>query len=78
MAKEPSEKTLDELAQDMRTRADGLTHLTAAAEMRLRRIRAQLRATRYMLVSAVAAAVAAVGSAIAAGVACYVAFRGGR
>jgi hypothetical protein len=59
-------------------RADSLDHLTAKAEMERRRTEAQLRATRYMFASAVAAAVAAVGSAIAAGVACYVAFRAGR
>ena len=39
MAKAPSEKTLDELAQDMHTRSEGLTHLMAKAEMELRRTR---------------------------------------
>src|SRR5262249_12828684 len=47
MAKVLSEKTLDELAQDMHTRAEGLTHLMAKAEMELRRTKAQLRATAY-------------------------------
>ena len=74
VAKPPSEKTLDELAQDMHTRADGPAHLMASAEMELRRTRAQLRATACMLVASTAAAVAA---AIAAGIAAYLAFHGG-
>jgi hypothetical protein len=74
MAKTPSEKTLDELAQDMHTRSEGLTHLMAKAEMELRRTRAQLRATIYILVASIAAAVSAASAAIAAGVA---AFHGG-
>jgi hypothetical protein len=63
MAKAPSEKTLDELAQDMHTRADGLTHLMAKAEMELRRTRAQLRATSYMVAASIAAAVSAASAA---------------
>jgi hypothetical protein len=77
MAKSPSEKTLDELAQDMHTRSEGLTHLMAKAEMELRRTRAQLRATIYILVASIAAAVSAASAAIAAGVAAYAAFHGG-
>ena len=49
MAKAPSEKTLDELAEDMHTGPEGLTHLMAKAEMELRRTSAQCRATTYML-----------------------------
>jgi hypothetical protein len=41
LAKAPSEKTLDELAEDMHTRPEGLTHLMAKAEMELRRTEAQ-------------------------------------
>ena len=78
MPKAPSEKTLAELAADMHTRAEGLTHLMAKAEMELRRTEAQLRATTYMLVASVAAAVSAASAAIAAGAAAYVAFLGGR
>ena len=48
MPKAPSEKTLAELAADMHTRAEGLTHLMARAEMELRRTEAQLRATTYI------------------------------
>jgi hypothetical protein len=33
LAKAPSEKTLDELAEDMHTRPEGLMHLMAKAEM---------------------------------------------
>jgi hypothetical protein len=47
LAKAPSEKTLDELAEDMHTRPEGLTHLMAKAEM-VRRTSAQRRATTYM------------------------------
>src|SRR5467141_2052172 len=59
MPKAPSEKTLAELAADMHTRAEGLTHLMAKAEIELRRTEAQLRATTYMLVASIAAAVPA-------------------
>jgi hypothetical protein len=69
MPKELAAKTLDELAQDMHTRAEGRTHLMAKAEMDLRRTKAQLRATAYTLVISVAAAVSAASAAIAAGVA---------
>ena len=74
MAKVPSEKTLGELAEDMHTRADGLTHLMAKAEMELRRTSALLRAVSYMRAASVAAAVSAASAAIAAGAAAYVAF----
>jgi hypothetical protein len=77
VAKPAAEKTLDELAQDMHTRADGPAHLMAAAEMELRRTRAQLRATSYMLLASIAAAVAAGSAAIGAGIAAYLAFHGG-
>ena len=77
VAKPAAEKTLDELAQDMHTRPDGPAHLMAAAEMDLRRTRAQLRATSYMLLAVIAAAVAAASAAIAAGIAAYLAFHGG-
>ena len=75
MTKELSEKTLD-AAQDMHTRAEGLTHLMAKAEIERRRTEAQLRATAYMLVLSVAAAISAASAAIAAGVAAYVALGG--
>jgi hypothetical protein len=74
MAKHPSQMTEAELAQDMWKRADSLEHLMAKAEMERRRTEAQLRATRWMLVSATAAALSAVASAIAAAIACYVTF----
>ncbi len=77
MAKAPSEKTLDELAEDMHTRPEGLTHLTAKAEMELRRTSAQRRATTYMFfVASTATAVSAAAAAITAGIAAYVAFMG--
>ena len=66
MAKAPSEKTLDELAEDMHTRPEGLTNLMAKAEMELRRTTAQRRATTYMFVASIAAAVSA-EAAITAG-----------
>jgi hypothetical protein len=75
LAKAPSEKTLDELAEDMQ-RADGLTHLMAKAEMELRRTRSQLRAVSYMRAASVAAVVSAASAAIAAVAAAYVAFLG--
>ena len=78
MAKAPSEKTLDELAEDMHTRPEGLTHLMAKAEMELRRTSAQRRATTYMFfVASTATAVSAAAAAITAGIAAYIAFRGG-
>jgi len=77
LAKAPSEKTLDELAEDMHTRPEGLTHLMAKAEMELRRTKAQRRATTYMFVASIAAAASAAAAAITAGIAAYVAFRGG-
>jgi hypothetical protein len=77
VAKPPSEKRLEELARDMHTRPDEPAHLMAAAEMELRRTRAQLRASAFMLVASIAAAVSAAAAAIAAGVAIYLALRGG-
>jgi hypothetical protein len=77
LAKAPSEKTLDELAEDMHTRPEGLTHLMAKAEMELRRTSAQRRATTYMFVASTATAVSAAAAAITAGIAAYVAFHGG-
>jgi DNA-binding response OmpR family regulator len=71
----PSGKTLDELADDMHTRPESLTHLMAKAEMELRRTSAQRRATTYMFVASIATAVAA--AAITAGIAAYVALHGG-
>jgi hypothetical protein len=44
MAKQAAEKTLEELAQDMCTREDSLTHLTARAEIVRRQTQAQLDA----------------------------------
>jgi len=70
-------RRLDELAQDMHTRTERLTHLMAKAEMELRRTTAQRCATIYMLVASIAAAVSAAAAAITAGIAAYVAFRGG-
>jgi hypothetical protein len=59
MAKFPQDKTYDELAQDMCTRADGLQHLTAKAEM-ARRAAVQDRFRSWvMLASTIIAAVAA-------------------
>jgi hypothetical protein len=77
VAKPVAEKTLEELAEDMHTRADGLAHLTAAAEMERRRTRAQIRAATCTLVAAIAAAVSAASAAIATGVALYLTFHGG-
>jgi hypothetical protein len=44
LVKAPSEKTLDELADDMHSRPEGLTHPMAKAEMEVRRTSAQLTA----------------------------------
>jgi hypothetical protein len=77
LAKAPSEKTPDELAEDMHTRPEGLTHLMAKAEMELRRTSAQRRPTTYMFLASIAAAVSAAAAAITAGIAAYVAFHGG-
>lgn len=77
VSKPPSERTLDELAHDMHTRPDEPAHLMASAELELRRTRAQLRASAFMLVASIAAAVSAASAAIAAGVATYLALRGG-
>jgi hypothetical protein len=77
LAKAPSEKTLDELAEDMHTRLEGLTHLMAKADMELRWTSAQRRATTYMFVASIATAVSAAAAAITAGIAACVAFHGG-
>jgi hypothetical protein len=52
MAKQPHEKTLFELAQDMCTRADSLVHLTAAAEITRRQTQAQLDACKAQIAAA--------------------------
>ena len=65
-AKAAQKKTYDELAQDMCTRADGLPHLTAKAEMARRAALVTLRNSRLMLTSAIIAAVAAIASAASA------------
>jgi hypothetical protein len=66
MGKEPKDKTLDELMQDMCTRADCLEHLTAKAEMARREALQVQRNNNYMLVSVIVAAVAALASALSA------------
>src|SRR5262249_52149943 len=76
VAKPPSEKTLEELAQDMHTRADGPAHVAASAEFELRRTRAQLKATTRMLLVSIAAGISAASAAVAAAIAVYLAFRG--
>ena len=75
MAKAPSEKTLDELAEEMHTRPEGLTHLMAKAEMQLRRPSAPNAAPRLTCFVA-SIAMAASAAAAAAGIAAYVAFHG--
>jgi len=72
LAKAPSEKTLDELAEDMRTRPEGLTHLMAKAEMEVRRTSAQLTCSRGFNRDGGVRGTAA----ITAGIAAYVAFMG--
>src|SRR5262245_65518277 len=67
VAKPPSEKTLEELAQDMHTRADGPAHVAASAEFELRRPRAQVKATTRMLLVSIARGVRAASAAIDAG-----------
>jgi len=66
MSKSAQEKTYDELAQDLCTRADGLTHLTAKAEMSRREALETRRHNRYMLASVIVAAVSAIASAVSA------------
>jgi hypothetical protein len=66
MAKEPQDKTLDELMQDMCTREDCLEHLTAKAEMVRRDAAQKERNNRYLLASVVIAAIAACASAFSA------------
>jgi hypothetical protein len=66
VAKEASEKTLEELAQDMCFRADSLPHLTARAEITRRQTKAQLDACAAQISAATAerdAAQAAVATA---------------
>jgi hypothetical protein len=76
MAKKPiDEMTERELAQEMGSKpVTDWGHHAAKAELEGRRTQAQLRATRYMLVSSTAAAVSAIASAIT----CDLAFRSGR
>jgi hypothetical protein len=71
MAKEPAKMSWAELAQEMHKRPDTFDHLMAWAEMERRR-------SRYMVISAFAAAVSAVFSAVAAIVAAIVAGHGRR
>lgn len=66
MAKEPHEKTYNELAQDMCTRQDCLEHLTAKAEMARRAAIQDRRRSGMMLASVIVAAVAAGASACSA------------
>jgi hypothetical protein len=66
LAKAPSEKTLDELAEERHTRPESLTHLMARPEIRLRRTSAQRGATTYMFVASIATAVSAAAAAITA------------
>jgi len=66
MAKEPHEKTYDELAQDMSTRPDHLVHLTAKAELARRAAIHDRRRSWIMLASTVIAAFAAIASACSA------------
>ena len=85
LSKKPEDMTLEELALDMRKRADSLDHLTAKAEMTRRQMVSSIDATiaqkaaadaatnnaQYMLWSVVVAAIAAVASAISAVAAAY-------
>jgi multidrug resistance efflux pump len=66
MAKDVKEKTYDELAQDMCTREDSLTHLTAKAEMARRAALVSERNSKYVRISAVIATCAAIASASSA------------
>lgn len=66
MAKEPKEKTYDELAQDMCTRADSLPHLTAKAEMARRAAVQDQWKSWIMLASVIVAAISATASAFSA------------
>jgi len=66
LAKEPKDKTYDELAQDMYKRPDSLDHLTAKAEMARRSASVSLRNSRLMLASVLIALVAAIASAASA------------
>jgi hypothetical protein len=80
LAKEMSEKTLDELAVDMYTREDALPHLMAKAEVTRRLTVAQLDAAKatietanftkqnaqYMLASVIVALLSALAAATSA------------
>ncbi len=66
MAKEPKDKTYDELAQDMCKREDCLEHLTAKAEMTRRTAVQATWNGRYMLASVIVAAASAIASAFSA------------
>jgi hypothetical protein len=80
MAKEMKDKTLEELAVDMYTRADSLPHLMAGAEINRRLAVSQLDAAKatietaaftnrnanYMLASVIVASGAAIASAASA------------
>ncbi len=66
MAKESHQKTYDELAQDMCTRADSLVHLTAKAEMARRAAVQDRNRSRIMLAFVIIAALAATASAFSA------------
>jgi len=69
LAKAPSEKTLDELAEDMHTRP--------GTSWRRRRLGTPDKRPTYMFVASIAMAVSAAAAAITAGIAAYVAFHGG-
>jgi hypothetical protein len=78
--KQSEEMTLEELAQEMRKRADSLDHLTATADMTRRQVVSSTKASRalkaaadaatqyaqHMFWSVIVSAVAAVASAISA------------
>jgi hypothetical protein len=76
LAKAPSEKTLDELAEDMHTRPEGLTHLMANAEIVTPDKRPTPRHDLHVR-GFIATAVSAAAAAITAGIAAYVALHGG-
>jgi hypothetical protein len=85
MPKEPHDMTLEELALDLRKRADSLDHLTARGEMDRRLLIATMEATEaqkaaagaaknnaiYMLWSVMIATIAAAASAVSAIAAAY-------
>jgi hypothetical protein len=66
MDEKTKNKSYDELAQDMCTREDSLTHLTAKAEM-ARRAASQARWNGWcMLASVIIAMIAAIAAAVSA------------